>query len=367
MRKTKVFHIISHFDVGGAERVALNIAKSESEGFEYHIVELIRAHSPFTKVFIKELEACGIKYHRGFVPEIHFHYIVERLAAMLFPLWFLPIYLKHRPGVVHSHTEMPDLAVYTFFKLFPWAARRCKVVRTIHNTRLWTGMERTGSSVERFFIRNNASIAISASVQGNYLKEYGFRAPIIYNGVSPTTQKPYPDIVEGRTNVLFAGRFEPQKGISTLIRIIESLKDSDRYHFHIIGDGSLRQEIEDRIGSYSTVSLRPALYGLPAYLVSFDYMIMPSEFEGLSIMSIEASMEGLPVIINDAPGLSDTLPKDWPLKVENNSIEAYARIFNDVLPRANRKEFGDIARVFVTKNFGIKEMQRRYEEVYSNL
>ncbi len=29
----KVFHVISHFDVGGAERVAVNIAKSRSDGF----------------------------------------------------------------------------------------------------------------------------------------------------------------------------------------------------------------------------------------------------------------------------------------------------------------------------------------------
>ena len=39
-KKKRVFHIVSHFDVGGAERVAVNIAKSQTEGFEYHVVEL---------------------------------------------------------------------------------------------------------------------------------------------------------------------------------------------------------------------------------------------------------------------------------------------------------------------------------------
>ena len=37
----RVFHIISHFDMGGAERVAVNIAKSGNPDIEYHIVELI--------------------------------------------------------------------------------------------------------------------------------------------------------------------------------------------------------------------------------------------------------------------------------------------------------------------------------------
>ena len=49
----KVFHIVSHFDVGGAERVAVNIAKSRTEGYEYHVVELLRAPSQFTKVLTK--------------------------------------------------------------------------------------------------------------------------------------------------------------------------------------------------------------------------------------------------------------------------------------------------------------------------
>ena len=31
--KKRVFHLISHFDLGGAERVAANIAKSENKDF----------------------------------------------------------------------------------------------------------------------------------------------------------------------------------------------------------------------------------------------------------------------------------------------------------------------------------------------
>ena len=34
----RVFHIISKFDLGGAERVAANIAKSGNDDFEYHVV-----------------------------------------------------------------------------------------------------------------------------------------------------------------------------------------------------------------------------------------------------------------------------------------------------------------------------------------
>lgn len=185
----KVFHIVTHFDVGGAERVAVNIAKSRTEGYEYHVVELVRAHSQFTKVFTNELREAGIRYHRAHVPDVHFHYVFQRIAAIVFPLWFLPLMLKHRPAAVHCHTEMPDLAVWWFFTLFPRLLRRCKVVRTIHNTVLWTGLKNTGRRVERFFIRNGCNVAISQSVRDSYAKEYGQTPPIIYNGVEETPQR----------------------------------------------------------------------------------------------------------------------------------------------------------------------------------
>ncbi|GFI33593.1 hypothetical protein IMSAGC014_00076 [Bacteroidaceae bacterium] len=37
----RVFHIISHFDLGGAEQVAANIAKSSTGGVEYHMIDII--------------------------------------------------------------------------------------------------------------------------------------------------------------------------------------------------------------------------------------------------------------------------------------------------------------------------------------
>lgn len=350
--------------MGGAERVAVNIARSGNPDVEYHVVELIRTRSEFTSRFIGELRSAGIAYHRAVVPDIRFHYLFERLAAVTFPLRFLFMWLKYRPDVVHSHTEMPDLAVYAAFKVMPWLERRCRVVRTIHNTRLWTGLENTGRRVERFFIRTGANVAISQSVLDNYVREYGERPPVVYNGVGQVSQRPYGGIVRGKKNILFAGRFEPQKGIGTLVEIIRRRRGDSRYHFHIAGDGSLRDTVAEGLAGCGNVTVVPPVYGLPAYLSSFDYMLMPSLFEGLSIMSIEASMAGLPVIANNCAGLRDTLPEGWLLKVENNDIDAYDAIFDKVIPCADARLFGEEARRFVIENFGIGRMQERYEAIY---
>ena len=49
----RIFHIITHFDIGGAERVAVNIAKSQTTGMEYHLVEVVRGNGEFSQAFIR--------------------------------------------------------------------------------------------------------------------------------------------------------------------------------------------------------------------------------------------------------------------------------------------------------------------------
>ena len=63
MKRKVVFHIISHLDLGGAERVAVNISKSPNSNFEYHIVEVVKAASEFSNSLKKELEFCNVQYH----------------------------------------------------------------------------------------------------------------------------------------------------------------------------------------------------------------------------------------------------------------------------------------------------------------
>ena len=360
-KRVRWFHLISHFDLGGAEQVAMNIAASQNPAIEYHIVEMMRGRSVYTRKMLEEMRQKGIIYHRGWMPDVRFHFLFERVAALLFPLWFIFLFLKWRPQIIHSHTEGPDLCLLAFAKLFPVLIKQCRIVRTIHNTRLWTGQQRLGRIAERWFLKMGANVAISQAVQQHYQQCYGECPCIIYNGVPQVMQQPYPHLHPGKVNVLFAGRLEPQKGIATLIRIIEELASDARYHFHVMGDGSLRSEVQQHLSALPNVTVVPPLHGLSSFLSSFDYMLMPSEFEGLSIVSIEASMASLPNIINDAPGLGETMPPDWPLKVQRNELDAYLRLFREVIPAANRSSLQQQCRQYAVANFGVESMQQRYE------
>lgn len=357
-----IFHIISRLDVGGAERVAINIASSFSTDCQHHIVEVQRGHSAFTKELIAELRMKNIPYHRSLLPiYFHLHYYVDRLVSLLFPLRFLILWLRYRPDVVHCHTEMPDMAVWLTLKLFPFI--KVKVVRTIHNTNLWAGMAWTGQRVERFMQQRNANVAISPNVQTAYHERYGTMPPIIYNGVAPVKQRAYDGIVKGKINILFAGRLEKQKGITTLCSIVKAMQADTRYHFHIFGAGR-QQELVDSLRQYDNVTLRKPIHGISSIMSSFDYLIMPSLHEGLSILAIEASLNGLPLLINHCAGLTDTLPPDWSLAVNDNNLEEWLHLLRDTLPNCNRELLKSKAREYAINHFSIEKMQREYEKRY---
>ena len=359
----RVFHIVARLDVGGSERVAINIASSEAEHTEYHIAEVLRGYSAYTEQVLSELRDKGISVHRAPLPVLfHWHYLCEKLLAFLFPLRFLLLWLRYRPDVVHCHTEMPDMAVWLAMRLFPFI--KCRVVRTIHNTRLWTGMTGTGSKVERFMQRRHANIAISPNVARAYNDVYGELPPVIYNGVAPATQETYNEVKTDKTNICFAGRLEEQKGISTLCEIIKALADNERYYFHVFGSGTLQPLVDD-LRQLPNVSVNPPLPNLSRYLSSFDYVIMPSVHEGLSILAIEASMNGVPLMINHCDGLTDTLPAGWPLAVNGNDMAAWLRLFREKLPVIDRERLVCEAMEYATSKFSLNRMQREYEAVYN--
>ena len=408
----RTFHLITHFSLGGAERVAANIAESQTHGMEYHVVEIMRGRTAYTPKFIAELEQAGVRCHRSWMPDVSFHFLFERIAALLFPLRMLYIMLRWHPDVIHTHTETPDLALYVFSRLFPFMLRRVKIVRTIHNTRLWTGLPRTAQWVETFFKNNNANIAISDSVRDSYADRFGEVPPIINNGVAEVEQKDYfntstPQGVhlsqvhqqhlntstfntqhstnlntstpplgfcrlpeQEHLNILFAGRLEPQKGISVLCEVLKMLAGDARYHFTIAGDGSQRTLVEQTLADIASsgkplnAQLVPPIFGLAGYMQSFDYLFMPSEFEGLSMLSMEASLNRLPVIANACPGLADTLPADWALLAHDNSIDDYRQIFNELLPTADHDALTQRAYDFAKDRFSVRTMQERYEARY---
>lgn len=355
MDKKVIFQIVTHFEMGGAERIAFNIAESENPDFEYHIVEVAKGNSAFTQEMIKELDVHRIVFHRSDISN-------NKKAILYFPFRLKKLIAKYHPVVIHTHTEVPDLAVYLFHLIFPFI--HFKLVRTLHNTVLWNSWGKIGKIVERYVQKKNANVSNSIAVTKAYLRNFGGSAaiPLIYNGFKPTEQKKYQGIVMKKINVLFAGRFVHQKGLPVLVDVIKRV-NPERYFFHVAGTGPMEEYVQENLGNLPNVKITGPIANLASYVGSFDFVFIPSVHEGLNSLSIEASMNGTPAIINDIDGLNETLPQDWNLKVSDNSVEQYSDIF-DKIYTLDRTKIKEQAYSFVDSNFSIRKMQREYEKLY---
>ena len=354
----RIVQVITSFEMGGAERVAINIAKSRNPDISYYIVEVVRGRSEFSTKIKKELKENGIIYYSS-------PFKNKKVGIFLFCFWFFFIYAKLRPSIIHSHTEIPDLSLWIFRKIawiFFWI--HPKYIRTIHNTELWNDWKRIGMTVERYYRKHHCNVAISTSTQECYVQAYGGEEPpIIYNGLQEVEQKKFAGLKPNKINVLFAGRFEYQKGIDELIAVVTALKEDNRFFFHIVGDGSMREKLYSAISDLPNVTIYSKIYGLSEYLGFFDFLFMPSNYEGLGLMSVEASLGHTPTIINACLGLKETLPSDWELSVKNNSVYEFIQLFTNIENYSYtylcNKAYG-----FASTHFSIEKMQEEYEKLY---
>lgn len=220
-----------------------------------------------------------------------------------------------------------------------------------------------GRIVEKYYQTIGKQVAVSNSVAQMYNNEYGRTPKVIYNGVEELPPDVFSNIVPGAINILFAARLEEEKGVQTMIEVVSRLFDYSGLHFHIVGDGSFSDLVSRSLSSQANVSLYHRMPNIAATLSSFDFVFMPSLFEGLPMLSIESSIVGTPVVANDCPSIVESLPDNWPLLVHNNNVNEFFSIFTN-LENINREELSKQAQEFAKSCFSVKIMQNEYEKIY---
>ena len=358
----KVIHIVTNFDLGGSERVAINIAKAKRNAIEYHIIEVCKGNSQFSKELIQEIIKSNIKPHRSIISN-------HKLGIIFFPFRLFYLIYKLKPQIIHTHAEIADLSVCIFYYLFHIFFPKLKYVRTIHSTELWVQWKKIGNWCEQHFFKTNVqNVAISQATKEMYEKDYGnVNIPIIYNGIEIQEKNKFNNINKNKLNVVFAGRLVNLKGTDILIKIIKSLENSNIYSFYIIGDGEEKTKIELEIGNFKNVHIYSKVHNLSNYLWNFDFILVPSYREGLSLITIEAGTSGVIPIINSCIGLNETVPSNWPFKIKNNKTDIYVKYFKDILPKIDITEYSNRIKQFTKEHFSIKKMQNDYEDIYLKL
>lgn len=182
------------------------------------------------------------------------------------------------------------------------------------------------------FLTADAVIAISESVKASLSCYLGIKRPIsvIYNGVPVQHFYKRTDAEEEKLSLIYVGRLIEEKGVQTTIKALARVKDTVPFIFHILGDGSYREQLEALTKKYMLedhVQFHGTQSDVTEYLAQSDVFVhMPEWEEGFGITIIEAMAAGC-VCVCSANGAVPEIITDAEngFLVEKSSDKALAR------------------------------------------
>lgn len=99
------------------------------------------------------------------------------------------------------------------------------------------------------------------------------------------------------------GRFHFQKNHQLLIKVFKCLAErNEKYHLLLVGQGELEQEIKDIVEKENLnqrVTFLGARNDVDKIYQAMDLFMLPSQFEGLGIVALEAQAALLPCVLSD--------------------------------------------------------------------
>lgn len=363
----RILHVVTRLGLGGAERVAETLASaSAGRGDQATFLTIAGTNDrAIARHMRANLALRGVELIEGAASSSARTAILggaRRLGRAVD---------RFGPDVVHLHTEIPEFA-WALASTWSRRVRHTPVVRTIHNTQLWGGWPRAGQFAERRLVE--ARLAAVSHAAQKAAEEWQVRAGlpparsiVIYNGVESADLPVGPRPLDGPPQLLFAARFEPQKGIDTLLDSLARLTREDPpFELAIHGAGSLEHEVALAARRWpERVRVGPPLADLRDRMAGFDAIVMPSRFEGLGLLAVEAMCIGMPVLATDAPGLAEVLPEDYPGRSAAGDPDAFAEVIRDYLSDPWRwRERAIGARPVARTRFAVERMLESYADLY---
>lgn len=206
------------------------------------------------------------------------------------------------------------------------------------------------------FKKPDGWITISESMK-ILLEERGTTAPIavVHNGIDikrfapceKTIARATLGLPQNKTLLGTIGRIEfNQKQQNLLVRTFSNAwKNNPKMHLVITGDGPDRGRLETLINQLHLqkhVTLIPWQEDSALVYSALDLLIIPSRFEGVPLVMLEALACGTPVVGSARDGMKDLLPAAWTFETENSAalvdvVEFVSKHWENDLPTLQAK------------------------------
>jgi glycosyltransferase involved in cell wall biosynthesis len=227
---------------------------------------------------------------------------------------------------------------------------------------------RTSAAVYR---RAQAVICVSEKVRGQITCDMAARTVVIYNGVdvqlfSPTAAPP-PGL-----SVLSVGNLIPSKGHALLLRAFADISPGfPACRLEIIGEGSERRRlvhlardlgISERVTFHDRQSREAVAQAMRACAI----FALPSSYEGLGCVYLEAMASGKPVIGCRGQGIDEVIEegKNGFLISPGNQAELAECMRVLLLNEAFRRRIGAAARERILQRYTLEHQAGRLAQLY---
>ncbi|MEQ9480709.1 glycosyltransferase family 4 protein [Coleofasciculus sp. F4-SAH-05] len=180
--------------------------------------------------------------------------------------------------------------------------------------------------------------------------------------------------------IFYVGRFDPRKGIETLVRAVgcSQIRHDPQVKLIIGGgsrpgqsDGIERERIEaivDQLGmrDITTFTGRISDELLSVYYTAADVCVVPSHYEPFGLVAIEAMACSTPVIASDVGGLQFTVvPEETGLLASPKDEVAFAEAIDLILSHPDwRNQLGQRARRRVEEKFSWDGVAHQLSDLY---
>jgi len=305
MKKIQVMQIINSLDIGGAERVAVNIAAHlDPDRFDSSILTLEKP-GPFAEILDK----------RG-IPFTSLH---KKPGA--------------RPGVfldIARHIRKREIDIITthnygalFYGVFGARLGGCsRLLHVDHNPRL-SSKRRYPIPHKRLSSLAYKVIAVSAEVRANLIGQEGIppeRIDMIANGVDDSLfDKPFDrrnlsvllGIPKGRIVIGTGARLVREKGLVHLLDAASIIKKKrDDFALVIVGDGPMMDELRKKAhdnGLNGRVVFTGARTDFHEIIRLFDIFVLSSVSEGLPLSLLEAMAAARAIVASQVGGVPEVI------------------------------------------------------------
>ncbi len=386
-RPLRTAQLIETLEMGGAENLAVQIANSLATAGHVSHLYVMTGPGPLSA----RIE-----------PQVQVEYLRCALAPFGRP-WrlFRSIVKGYRrlsqrvqaDGVELVQTHLPRA---NFWGLLLAMRRRCQVVATVHNNQeflygdadnpLRARLRR--EAYRRILLRCSATVAVSDEVRLSLINQLGIaaghaqRLVTITNGVDipPIATATERQAIRSRYGipievplVLAAGRLTAQKNFAILVGCAARLRDQGiPCRFLIAGEGPLGPDLESLIAAQDLtemVVLPGNVPDLGVLMHGAEVFALPSLWEGMPLVLLEAMAHSLPVVGSRIKGVAEVVEAGTSgLLVDPGDTAAFTEALASLLQSpARRQRYGAAGRAVVQKMYSFDRVAAEVEALYLRL